>query len=81
MVEYDVVYDTNFDKFRTEVNRRLADGWELQGGAQHSSPQGLFVQAMSKKEPEASNERTPAGAKPVRKKRAAKKTVSGRDFS
>ena len=72
--EYEVVYATNFDKFRRVVNKYLEDGWECQGGAQHSSPQGLWVQALVKKKP-ATPKDEPAGAtvKKVTKKRGPRK--------
>lgn len=32
MIEYDVVCESNFRKFKEAVNEKLREGWKLQGG-------------------------------------------------
>lgn len=71
-MNYTVEYDTNYDKFTRRVEQRLEDGWELQGGCCQN--QGLFVQALTKKEPPAPPKRgTRAGAKLEREKTTSRR--------
>lgn len=47
MREYDVITDTDLDKFKRKVNRRISDGWVCEGGVSMCAmPDGTVMYAQ-----------------------------------
>lgn len=47
MTEYKVIHALSIDQLEKQVNERLADGWQLQGGVAFDSESSVFMQAMT----------------------------------